>query len=606
MAADTAPAAVPDQPHQQATPGLLTSMLAPVEPARTAAFTIDPTTSPAAADGTLAGISSAAFHDDNTPENDPKNTNSGAQTRGRESVVRAWLLAGAERWKKGAGTGIKRLEVEKARAMAQQVRETRTVAVNRSAPAPQKPAASKAGGSGASGGGKGPAKTNSSAGAGPKNTAPKTSGTSGRGGAGHGAKAPAPKQPKQHAPAPAPKAPKQPTTPASSSRTSKPVPAEKTGGKTTGPSSPPKGSTGDKAPAKGKDGRNGSDAKAPTTKPSSGGTHPRTDKPTADTTKPGPRADKPTSTTQDRAQRRISLLKPRTATAPTAKPTDDTKRFAEPAATDAEKPTTPKTDQAKPQKTDAKTPAKPEKSVPANGQKASAPTPTGPLATREARETGYRDGARAGRTAAQVRAYRDGVKDGWADTTAAAAAERAVLDQAHAERQQQRDKEAAMPPAPPRPTRDPAVPIPVTGIDAASVHLGPGANRTALARGEVRTLKGFERRLDAKTADLQRVAETTKGLEDHADQQAQAATQLLEAAKTVEGGAKLVADLVRLQEAAQAQAAKAADIHTRAVRAADSCGAVLTNVATRYGGIYKAVVDSGEAAPAELDFYKEQ
>ncbi|QGZ53349.1 hypothetical protein GPZ77_34530 (plasmid) [Streptomyces sp. QHH-9511] len=72
MAADTAPAAVPDptdRTQQAAQPGLLASMLAPVEPARPAAFHIEPATAEGAAPHDVAGTSSAAFHgDDNTPE----------------------------------------------------------------------------------------------------------------------------------------------------------------------------------------------------------------------------------------------------------------------------------------------------------------------------------------------------------------------------------------------------------------------------------------------------------------------------------------------------------------------------------------------------------
>ncbi|QGZ53350.1 hypothetical protein GPZ77_34535 (plasmid) [Streptomyces sp. QHH-9511] len=230
-----------------------------------------------------------------------------------------------------------------------------------------------------------------------------------------------------------------------------------------------------------------------------------------------------------------------------------------------------------------------------------------PLGTRTSRETGYRDGTRAARAAAHVQAYRDGVKDGWADTQEAAQREKTALDTAHAARKQQRDKEPAVPPtpaAPPKPTRAPATPITVTGIDATSVHLGDGATRTSLTRGEVRTLKGFERRLEDKQRTMQTIAEQTKGLEAHAARQAEKVTQLLEAAKGVKGGEKLVATLVKLEEAAKTQTAQATEITKRAVRAADATAAVHTNARTRYGAIYQAVVDSDETKPAELHFYK--
>ncbi|MFE1230582.1 hypothetical protein [Streptomyces sp. NPDC058745] len=599
MAADTAPAAVPDprdrpQPAS-AQPGLIASMLAAVEPARTVAHSLDPA---AAEPGDLAAVSSAAFHDDDTTTENPKATGNSTAGRQKDSVVRAWLLAGAERWKKGAGSGIKRLEVEKARAMAQQVKETRTVTVNRTPPAPAKgtSSGSSSGGGSASRGAKGPAKSSSSTGPTPKNT------TSGAGGGAGRTNAPAPASgttiPKQTSPKP----PKPVAAPAAgkSSGTSGGTSSARAG-KTPGASSARDTS----APA----GKTGSTKPTPDTAAKTAPTGKTTTatKPEALKGKQGDRGPAGTAAKPDasKGERKTgATTKPDTA----GKPDDDTKRPAEPAAktTDTTKPETKKEEKAADPKAATSKPttvAKPD----AEKKPTTAPAPTGPLHTREARETGYRDGARAGRTAAQVRAYRDGVKDGWADTTEAAAAEKTALDQAHAARKQDRDKEPAMPAAaPPRPTRAPAVPIPVTDIDAASVHLGPGANRTALARSEVRTLKQFERRLAGKQSALQAVAESTKGLKDHAEQQADYATRLYEAAKTVEGGAQLLADLARLQETAQAQAATAEEVHTRAVRAADSCGAVLTNVTTRYGGIYKAVVDSPLTTPADFNFYKEQ
>lgn len=150
---------------------------------------------------------------------------------------------------------------------------------------------------------------------------------------------------------------------------------------------------------------------------------------------------------------------------------------------------------------------------------------------------------------------------------------------------------------------EPVKPIEVRGVTGSHVLLGDGAGKDSMSRGEVRSLKSFERRLAAKSTTMQKVAEDTKGLKAHAEEQANKATRLLEAAKAVKGGEKLAASLAKLQEAAQVQSGKAEEIHQRAVRAADACRTVLANVETRYGGMYKAVVDSPETSPAETLFY---
>ena len=101
------------------------------------------------------------------------------------------------------------------------------------------------------------------------------------------------------------------------------------------------------------------------------------------------------------------------------------------------------------------------------------------------------------------------------------------------------------------------------------------------------------------------VAEATRTLEHHANEQAKQVTQLLEQARGVKGGQKLVASLSKLSEAANVQAAKAAEIHKRAVRSGEACKTLTDNTETRYGGIYKAVVDSPETTPAEMNYYRE-
>ena len=80
--------------------------------------------------------------------------------------------------------------------------------------------------------------------------------------------------------------------------------------------------------------------------------------------------------------------------------------------------------------------------------------------------------------------------------------------------------------------------------------------------------------------------------------------QILEQALAVEGGEKLAAVLGKLRDASKAQEMKAEELHTRTTRSAEAASVVLANAETRYGGIYQAVVESPETAPAELAFYK--
>lgn len=229
-----------------------------------------------------------------------------------------------------------------------------------------------------------------------------------------------------------------------------------------------------------------------------------------------------------------------------------------------------------------------------------------PFSVQESRQTGYRDGTRAAKVAAHTKAYRDGVKDGWSDVTQAADRQKARLDQAHKARKQARDEEKPVTGTQSSADYHEPQPIGVKEVTATDVVLGDGAARESLSRGEVRSLKGFERRLEAKTGTMTKIGEQTKALKGHADEQARKVTKLLEDAKAVKGGEKLAGSLAKLQEAAAVQAGKAEDIHKRAVRAAEGCGVVLTNVETRYGGMYKAVVDSDETAPAEARFYQDQ
>lgn len=580
MATDMVSAAVPgptDPTESDPARGLLASIVAPVGPARR--------TSDSASEGAIdvpaAGMSSADYHGGDTTQQAAGQT---VTARTEKSVWRAWLLAGAARWGKGGGTANKRLDLKKAEAQAQQVKETRQVTVNRSAGLPGKSGASGAGGkslnsktstdraaktpknsssgngSAGSGGGSssGRGSTGSagkSGGAGDKSTG-STKGSTGNGGTG---------------------APKTPKTDGSKGGTGSTPQGAAGGGKngTQGPAG-----SGGKTGSSGKDGGAGNASGISSSKGKKDGGEPG--KTTA--AKDGARG-------KDGKQPAGSTGSP-----DGAKPKSDTETSGTPGKKNAAKPG----DGAKTDPTNKPAPADK-----ATSPKDQAGQPEGnAFTTRESRETGYRDGTRAARTAAHVKAYRDGVKDGWADTTEAAEREKTRLDKAHAERKQARKDQPVNETTTSAGHREPQ-PIGVKEVTASHVILGDGAAKPSMTRGEVRSLKGFERRLRDKADTMTKAAEGTKALKAHADAQATQATKLLEQAKAVKGGENTVAALTKLADAAKAQAAGADEIHKRAVRAADACTTVLVNAETRYGGIYKAVLDSPLTTPAELTFYKE-
>ncbi|WP_399559264.1 hypothetical protein OH809_44990 (plasmid) [Streptomyces sp. NBC_00873] len=589
---DPADANAPGRPAS----GLIASMLAPVAPARPTFDLTAPTGAEGATDEAVTGVSSAAYHGtEEGPQQDTK-TAAAAQKKG---IWRAWLLAGAARWAKGGGTQNKRLDMKKAKAAAQQVKETRTVSINRS-PAPVGRGSSATGSAGKSLNSKG-----NSGGAvkGPKNSSGKASqgpagrsgGGTGSGSGGSGGRGPSGGSRAANGPTAGrggSASPKGSKVDASGGRAPKPAKADLTKGST---SSGPKGSSaggsaggknGAPGPAgsTGKNGGAGTSGSAGGSKGSGSGsaTDGKSGKTPAAKDSPGSK-DTKQAPTQSGKQANGKGSK------------DGKDSEGAPGTTPAKTNGKAKVDlnKGKPQ-----TPA-------AAGQKT---TQTGgkPFSTRESRETGYRDGTRAARAAAHTKAYRDGVKDGWADTTQAADREKTRLDQAHQARIKARDEEKPVTGTQTSADYHQPQPIGVKEVTASHVVLGDGAAKDSMTRAEVRSLKSFERRLTAKSDSMTKVAEMTKGLYAHAEEQARKATNLLEAAKAVEGGEKLAAKLARLEEAAKIQADKAKEIHKRAIRAAEACAVVLTNAETRYGGMYKAVVDSDETCTAELHFYKDQ
>jgi hypothetical protein len=654
MASDTVPAAVPgpnDPPHStaptaphggtQQQPGGLAGLLAPVEPTRSAAFNLNPDQTAAAPhDETVAGASSSAFTGGENPEDAAKNTkNNSVGGKQERSVVRAWLLAGAERWRKGADARNKALDIKKAKAQARQIKENVTVnraekivggstnsstgnnsnsgkslnnkASKKDSGGGQKNSSggNRSGGRGNSGGthkngsGNGSGAGGNSGGSGRDRSAGgKGSGTSsGRGtGTGSGSGNNGTRNAGKDRHTPGKQTPSSDKRPSSSDKPSLKKPDS--GGKT---------SSGGSNAGAGKAGPQG-----PSGKPGKDTAGQHTPKPSKPDTRPG---------------------KPDTNKGPGNTPTTP----ANPTGNTAPNATGPKAPQATPKPGPAAPPGtlgkglwkdvftkKPgntrgtqkgeHKAGDADAKHTRGTSPAPRLNLQKSRETGYRDGTRAAKAVAHAHAWRDGARDGYRDTTQAADREKARLDRAHADRKNARTQPGDQPvtqPAssadyqqavPPKPTQPPGPqPVPVASIDASHIHLGPGAARPHISRGEVRTLRHFQNRLAAKNDSMTAVGEATRTLEQHATEQARQVTQLLEQAKTVKGGERLVAALTKLQEQADLQATQAAEIHKRAVRAAEGCKALSVNADTRYGGIYKAVVDSPETTPAEMTYYRE-
>ncbi|MFG2532726.1 hypothetical protein [Streptomyces sp. NPDC048516] len=629
MATATVPAAVPDpndpaNTSPSAAPsGLLASMLAPVEPARPTTFDLTPTTGEGATDAPVTGASSAVYHgSDEANSTGPKSST----TADKKGIWRAWLLAGAARWAKGGGAHNKRLDMLKAKVAAHQVKEARQISVNRSGGLlPGKGSAGSAangnsgGGKGSSGGGKGssgtsgkgpakgPAKSEGhSNGNAHKGSGGRSGGDAGVGGRSGGGRGPAgsgaaggngsasrgggatPKGPKTdggkegHGPKPS-------KTDLTKDRVKGKDRSH--GGRDAGASGGKNGATGP-AGATGKSGTTTNGGSTKGTGPADAGKDSKTPSPKASRDKTG--TDK--ASTKNSKAGKVDLRK--NAGAKPGNPA--------PARPD----TTTKPD--KTTKDKAKTDDDGNASKDAKPQAATTPgkkTDGKPFSTKESRETGYRDGTRAAKIVAHAKAYRDGAKDGWTDTTEAAERQKAHLDKAHQERNKAQDaareKEQDVSGAGSSADHHKPQPIEVKGIDADTVWLGEGADRNSLSRGEVRSLKHFERRLETKVTSMKKAAEGTKLLKAHAEAQSQKATALMEATKSVKGGEKLIASLVKTADDAKVQADLAEETHKRAVRAADGCAAVLANAQTRYGAMYKAVVDSDEEVPGEMDFYKD-
>ncbi|CAK7288661.1 hypothetical protein SGPA1_80125 [Streptomyces misionensis JCM 4497] len=677
MASDTVSAAIPgpadppDNTTQQ--PRGLAGLLSAVDPARPTDFTLHPTTETTSTEDTVAGGSSADYH--HTPSTETTN-NSTSNTTGNknQSVIRAWFLAGAERWRKGADARNKALDIQKARAQALKVTESRTI--NRSEKI--------AGGSTNTG-----TDTRSSSGKSLDNKTRNHNSGNSAGGANHSSR--------------------------SNHR------GDGSGGRSNSGGGGGRGSSGrdtnsnsssrrhsdgphdrSRSNAQHRDGRRDGSGSGSSNgswrSPNSGGGSGQGSRGGAG--QPGPKGPsggrgggsspnsgpKPAQTNSG-TPRNPNSPPPTRVHSPgdnsgrpwkTEKTPDAAARTKTPGG-----PNQPRTNtQTKPGQTTV--------GPDLTKRPQTTPTPnTTPLKTQGSRETGYRDGTRAATAANHVIAYRDGVRDGWNDERDRGRREAAHLDQAHAKHKQQQEQEPAKAPGPsqipPRPTVPPTVgttqapgsaeklvslkkpdtkpetktppkpikkpattptktapdttptkpktpkepdavpnsspapaqqllnpksdarlvpPINVTHIDATHLRLGAGADRQYISRGEVRTLKSYERALDEKNWSMTNHAEKCKALKEHAIAQAKRAAYLLEATKRVEGGSNLLAKLTKLAEEANNQLIQAEELYKRSIRGAEASKVLRGNVATRYGDMYRAVVNSPETTPAELSFYK--
>ena len=592
MATDTVPAAVPgppDPPHQTTTntaaqtagKGWLASMVAPVQPARPT-FDITPTAdTSAAADGIVdrsaPGMSSDAFRD-TTAATDA----TGKKTKAQQSVWKAWALAAAQRWAKGGGTANKRLEYKKARAQAHQVKESRTSSAMNSG--------------GLSG------RNSSSLAGGPKNNASKAGGTSRKGPVNSG--------------------------------------GHRSGGGRSGGSGGPSGGRGASGSHGGHSSKNGGGAgKEKTANPKNGaprngagggwglgpknsgtagkdrGTTGGRDRASSGGASGGgshgakqPKTAKDTSGKgQGKASTGLGGLLGKHSPAGKQGPAGKDATGKGPAEKDGKTPTpatpgstTASDKTAKPSlltKTDPK-PGAPNK----DHQRKPRPGARTPL--EKSREIGHKDGSTARQVVDHVKAYADGTRDGWRDQKTINAREHTRLDKAHAAHTR---KAVPAPPVDrPATTKDQPMPLQPTGIDSDKLTLGDGTLKPSIKRSELRTFKQYEGRLATRIDTLAKTADITKSLAVQAREQADDCIKLLEEARSVKGGDKLVAEISKLADQAKAQADDADQVHARAVKAHDFAQGVLSNVQTRYQPLYQAVVDSDDTKPAEMKFYADR
>ncbi|MFH9425471.1 hypothetical protein [Streptomyces sp. NPDC017529] len=566
----------------------MAALMAAVEPARPVAATGagarpdgDDPAAKADPDGVVdrssPGVTSESFK---APEDLTGAGSDAAGTRYKEGVLKTLIRAGATRWAKGGGTANKRLDLEKARASAHQVKETRTTTVMKSPGLPTRNGSGGAGGGGRNSGGNGGGNSgrnstgNGSAGTGRGGSGGTTggggrgsSGSNGSGGSGGGRGTSG-------------------NGGGGSSKDTSPKSAKDSGGKGKDGSSGNAGSGG-KAGKDGKPGASGSGGGS-TSGGSSGGSS-GSSKDKADKGN-GAKADLTKGGGSGRGPGGSSGSGGGPGASGGAGKNDKNSKVGKHGG---------------------------------GGHGSNGTDTRTPL--QRSRETGHGDGSAVRNVIDHVQAYAKGAKDGYQDKKEENAKEHTRLDKAHTARKaKQQDPKKDNPKgttvtgpsgqtlviAPPDEGDDgvstDVKPLLVKEIDANTLTLGTQGARGSISRKELRNFKQYERKLEAKEDHLIKVADACKSLEAAAEDEAKDCQQLAEQAKAVEGGEKLAARLTQLADHAKAQAAEAAELHKRAQRAAEMCKVVLTNIGTRYAPLYKAVVDSDETKPAELRFYNDK
>ncbi|GAA2264647.1 hypothetical protein GCM10010232_65990 [Streptomyces amakusaensis] len=630
-----APAAVATAPVPAGDTGIMAALMAAVEPARPVAGTgagarpdgDDPAAKAdpgGVVDRSSPGVTSAGFK---APEDLAGAGSDAAGTRYKEGVIKTLIRAGATRWAKGGGTANKRLDLEKARAGAHQVKETRTTTVMKSPGLPTRNRSQEAGGGGRnsagnSGGNSGRSSTgNGSTGTG-RGTSGGTAGGGGRGssgsngsggsGGGRGISG--------NGGGSSPK-----DTGSKAAKNSGNKGADGSSGK-----AGPGGNTG----KDGKSGASGSGAGSAAGGPSggnSGGSKGKADKAGSSgsgggSTAGGNSANSGGSKGKDGKTGASGSGGGSGSGGTSGAGSGDSKGTG--AKPDLKKGGSGRGSGGS---SGSGGGSGPSSGTGKNGKtgaishSSDGPGSRSPL--QRSRETGHGDGSKVRNAVDHVKAYAKGAKDGYQDKKEENGKEHARLDEAHTglkAKQQDPKKDdpkqrgtAVTGPggqtvviAPPDEEDDgvstDVKPLTVKEIDANTLTLGTEGARGTVSRKELRNFKQYERKLEAKENHLIKVAEACKSLEAAAQEEARDCQKLAEQAKAVEGGQKLAAKLTRLADASKAQAAEAAELRKRAQRAAEMCRVVLTNIGTRYAPLYKAVVDSDETKPAELRFYNDK
>ncbi|MFI6530215.1 hypothetical protein [Streptomyces uncialis] len=608
-----APAAVGTAPAPAGDTGIMAALMAAVEPARPVTATAgarpdgDDPAAKADPDGVVdrssPGVTSEQFK---APQDLTGAGSDAAGARYKEGVIKTLLRAGATRWAKGGGTANKRLDLEKARAGAHQVKEARTTTVMKSPGLPTRNSSQGAGGGGQnSSGNSGENSGRNSTGNGSTGTGRGTSGGA-TGGGGRGS--------------------------SGSNGSGGSGGGRSTSGNRGGGSPKDTGSKGPKdSGSKGKDGSPGNAKDGSSGNAGSGGKTGKDGKAGASGSGGGPTPGGNSGNSKGTVDKGTAGKTGASGSAggsasggPSGAGSGGSKGTADSG----------KGGKAAPAKGDGSgkgsggSSGSGGGSGPSSGAAGKNDTNGGrgkdgadsrsPL--QRSRETGHGDGSAVRNTVDHVKAYAKGAKDGYQDKKQENGKEHARLDKARTDHQAKKDDPKGttvtgpdgrtLVIAPPDKGDDgvstDVKPLLVKEIDANTVTLGTEGARGTVSRKELRNFKQYERKLEAKETHLIKVADACKQLEAAAQEEARDCQELAEQAKAVEGGEKLAAKLSKLADASKAQAAEAAELHKRAKRAAEMCRVVLTNIGTRYAPLYKAVVDSDETKPAELRFYNDK